>query len=66
MAETEKTVRLTSQIPTAVKSVNVNREVKSVTYVNSLGMHSSQPFSGVNVVVTRYTDGTTTTTKIVK
>jgi hypothetical protein len=43
-----------------------NREVKSVTYVNSLGMQSSQPFSGVNVVVTRYTDGTTTTTKIVK
>ena len=53
-------------VVTEVKSINVNREVKSVTYVNSLGMQSSQPFSGVNVVVTRYTDGTTTTTKIVR
>lgn len=67
VAEIEKTVTVSKdQIVTAVNSVNVNREVKSVTYVNSLGMHSSQPFSGVNVVVTRYTDGTTTTTKIVK
>ena len=66
VAETEKTVTLTSGLPTEVNNVSVNREVKSVTYVNSLGMQSSQPFSGVNVVVTRYTDGTTTTTKIVK
>ena len=67
VAEIEKTVTVSkNQIVTAVNSVNVNREVKSVTYFNSLGMQSSQPFSGVNVVVTRYTDGTTTTTKIVK
>lgn len=67
IAEQTFTTSMTGEnVVTAVNSVNVNREVKSVTYVNSLGMQSSQPFSGVNVVVTRYTDGTTTTTKIVK
>ena len=67
IAEQTFTTSMTGDnVVTAVNGVNVNREVKSVTYFNSLGMHSSQPFSGVNVVVTRYTDGTTTTTKIVK
>ncbi len=39
-------------------------QVVSVTYVNSLGMQSNQPFDGVNIVVTRYSDGTMTTTKV--
>lgn len=68
----EGTVKFTQQAGSGVVTglggivADRNREVKSVTYVNSLGMQSSQPFSGVNVVVTRYTDGTTTTTKIVR
>ncbi len=67
IAEQTFTTSMTGDnVVTAVNGVKANREVKSVTYVNSLGMQSSQPFSGVNVVVTRYTDGTTTTTKIVK
>ena len=33
-------------------------EVKSVTYYNVLGASSDKPFSGVNIVATRYTDGT--------
>ncbi len=45
---------------------DVNREVVSVTYVNPLGQQSSRPFSGVNMVVTRYSDGSATTTKVVK
>ena len=40
--------------------------VESVTYVNPQGMQSSRPFDGVNIVVTRYSDGTTRTTKIIR
>ena len=38
----------------------------SVTYVNPQGMQSNRPFSGVNIVVTRYSDGTTRTYKIIR
>ena len=41
-------------------------EVVSTTYVNVQGMQSDQPFDGVNIVVTRYSDGTTRTTKVVR
>lgn len=53
---------------TAVRdlNVNVNGEIESVTYFNVAGMKSSKPFDGVNIVVTRYTDGHISTNKIVK
>ena len=38
----------------------------SVTYVNPQGMQSSRPFDGVNIVVTRYSDGTTRTSKVIR
>lgn len=38
----------------------------SVTYVNAQGMQSSKPFDGLNIVVTRYSDGSTTTSKMVR
>ena len=41
-------------------------EVVSVTYVNAQGMQSDKPFDGLNIVVTRFSDGTTTTTKVVR
>ena len=44
----------------------IHGEVVSTTYVNSLGMQSDQPFDGVNIVVTRYSDGTVRTTKVVR
>jgi len=53
-------------IQTAVMELNGAREVASVTYVNALGQQSSRPFDGVNIVVTRYTDGTTSTVKVVR
>ncbi len=57
-----------SSIITGISGVkaDVNREVVSVTYVNPLGQQSSRPFSGVNMVITRYSDGSATTTKVVK
>lgn len=51
---------------TAIDGVNVDREVVSVTYVNLMGMQSAEPFVGINLVVTRYSDGTVKTCKLVK
>ena len=45
---------------------DLNKPVESVTYVNAQGMTNDQPFDGVNIVITRYTDGTMTTTKLVR
>ena len=41
-------------------------EVVSTTYVNAQGMQSDQPFDGVNIVVTRYSNGKVTTTKVIR
>ena len=43
-----------------------NKQVVDVLYVNPLGMTSSRPFEGVNIIVTRYSDGTTSTSKVLK
>ena len=51
---------------TSISPVLVQREVQSVCYYNLAGMCSEQPFTGVNVVVTTYTDGSRATTKVVK
>jgi hypothetical protein len=51
--------------PTAVTEVSAGRTVKGVSYFNIMGMESSKPFQGVNIVVTRYTDGTTSTAKVI-
>ena len=53
---------------TAIDKVDVagNGVVKSVKYVNVAGMVSDTPFQGVNIVVTEYTDGTRTATKMLK
>lgn len=51
---------------TAIDGVSVDREVVSVTYVNLMGMQSAEPFVGINLVVTRYNDGTVKTCKLVK
>ncbi len=50
-------------IITSINTVNVNGEVVGVEYVNSLGVVSKRPFSGINIVVTRYSDGSATTVK---
>lgn len=52
--------------PTSVESVNADKQVAGVQYVNLAGMTSNKPFDGLNIVVTSYTDGTTATTKVVK
>ncbi len=46
-------------IVTTIENVSTRGEVASVTYVNMLGVESSEPFAGINIVVTRYTTGET-------
>ncbi len=53
-------------VHTGVNNVNAAKAVAGVKYVNLAGVESAQPFQGVNVMVTTYTDGTKTTSKVVK
>ena len=53
-------------LPTGIVDISYNKQVVGVTYVNAMGMQSSTPFNGLNIVVTRYDDGTITTAKIVR
>ena len=50
--------------PTAVRELGANKQVESVRYYNIMGIESKQPFDGVNIIVTRYTDGSTSTIKV--
>ena len=67
-AKTTFTQKASDGIITGISSViqDVNREVVNVTYVNLIGQMSSTPWRGINVVVTRYSDGTTTTKKVIR
>ena len=55
-----------STVVTHVDNVTVAKTVKSVRYYNVAGIETSEPQAGVNIVVTTYTDGTKTTTKVLK
>ena len=57
-----------SNIVTGVNELwsDYGKVVISQTYVNAQGMQSDKPFDGLNIVVTRFSDGTTTTTKVVR
>ena len=54
------------RVPTAVNEVQYLGEIVSQTYYNVQGMVSDKPFDGVNIVVTRFGNGTTSVSKIVK
>lgn len=51
---------------TAVDNIKVQKQVSNVVYYDMTGKASDKPFAGINVVVTRYTDGSVSTTKLVK
>ena len=48
---------------TGIGSIDGSREAVSVEYVNTAGLVSDKPFKGVNIVVTRYSDGSKKVTK---
>ena len=51
---------------TSVSEFDYVGEVVSTTYYNIQGMESDKPFDGVNIVVTRFSDGTTSVSKVVR
>ena len=51
-------------ISTWVMELNSDRQVVGVTYVNPMGMTSDRPFEGMNIIVTRYSDGSCRTSKV--
>lgn len=55
-----------NDIPTGINGVMQSVQVESVEYIDVMGRVSSRPFKGLNIVVTRYADGTIITTKQVK
>ena len=59
-------VKKSGSILTAINGITTGAQVESVRYYNVAGIESEKPFAGMNIVVTRYSDGTTTTTKVVK
>ncbi len=65
LGELTRTLTLNCEgaISTGVDNVTATKQVQSVTYYNTAGQASTKPFPGVNIAVTRYTDGTTSTTK---
>lgn len=52
--------------PSGIEQVTADRQIAAVRYINVAGMESETPFDGVNIVVTTYTDGTTSTIKVIK
>ena len=58
-------VTVKGDTPTAVTDINA-KAVAGVKYYNLAGVESDQPFDGVNVVVTTYTDGTKAASKVIK
>lgn len=52
--------------PTAVREVNAGKQVLSIRYYNVMGVEATQPFDGVNIIVTRYTDGSSSAIKVIK
>lgn len=51
---------------TGVKDVTAEKVVAGKHYVNLQGQVSNEPFEGVNIVVTRYSDGSQSATKMLK
>ncbi|MBR1550987.1 MAG: hypothetical protein IJ632_01555 [Muribaculaceae bacterium] len=51
---------------TAVTELAADKAVAGVKYFNAAGLESNEPFQGVNIVVTKYVDGTTKAVKVVK
>lgn len=49
-----------------VEQIVTDRQIARVRYINVAGQESDTPFDGVNIVVTTYTDGASSTVKVMK
>lgn len=53
-------------IPTSVVRLVASKTVVGVSYYNVMGQESKTPHQGINIVVTRYSDGSTSTIKLMR
>jgi hypothetical protein len=58
--------KFVTDIVSGVDNINTTKTATGVKYVNLAGMESDSPFKGVNIAVTTYSDGTRSTSKIVR
>ena len=56
----------TASSQTSSDQLAVDKQVLGRTWYNLAGMSSDKPFDGVNIVVTRYTDGTRSVIKVIR
>lgn len=63
---TERNFDWTEGVVTGVARLTGNGVVENVTYYNVAGAASPRPWQGINIMVTRYSDGTVTKTKVIK
>ena len=52
--------------PTAIDNLQATKTATKVTYYNLMGVASDVPHPGINIVVTEFSDGSRTTTKVVR
>lgn len=65
IAEAKKVVTFDNSTPTAIGTVNAEAQVVNVTYYNVMGVASDRPYPGINIVEKRYSNGATTTSKVI-
>ena len=63
-------IRLNDDMATAIETINADkasgmRSLKSTRYYNMMGVESSTPFQGVNIIVKEYTDGSRESSKVI-
>lgn len=56
---------ITANNPTALDEMNAGKTIASIKYFNLAGQQMTELTDGVNLVVTTYTDGTRTTSKVI-
>ena len=57
---------ITANNPTELDEMNAGKTIASVKYFNLAGQQMTELTDGVNLVVTTYTDGTRTTSKVIR
>ena len=62
----KRALTVKGQPATGIEKPTAGKRVVSVRYYNAAGLQSSQPFEGVNIVVTTYADGSKKTEKMLK
>ena len=63
-------IRLNDDMATAIETINADkasgmRTLKATRYYNMMGVESSTPFQGVNIIVKEYTDGSRESSKAI-